>query len=77
MQKSKPMKEIPRDLTDCTVFLPGKACQQAHGDFKKRLKPFDFTNMPHLVLESLWYQEEVTATEPGKTLIPDKATLSI
>jgi DNA-binding MarR family transcriptional regulator len=70
------MKEIPKDLPDCTVFLLGKAYQKAHGEFKKRLKPFDLTNMQHLVLEGLWYQEGVTATELGKTLILDKATLS-
>lgn len=70
------MKKIPKDLPDCTVFLLGKAYQKAHGEFKKRLKPFGLTNIQHLVLEGLWYQEGVTATELGKTLILDKATLS-
>jgi len=70
------MTELPEDLPDCTVFLLGKAYQKAHSDFKKRLKPYGLTNMQHLVLEGLWYQEGVTAAELGKCLILDKATLS-
>lgn len=58
------------------VFLLGKAYQKAHGDFKKRLKPYGLTNMQHLVLEGLWYREGVTASELGRSLILDKATLS-
>lgn len=64
------------DVPNCTVFLLGKAYQKAHGDFKKRLKPFGLTNMQHLVLEGLWYREGMTAAELGKLLILDKATLS-
>lgn len=67
---------MPEDLPDCTVFLLGKAYQKAHGEFKNRLKPYDLTNMQHLVLEGLWYKDGITATELGKTLILDKATLS-
>lgn len=70
------MHKLPEDLPECTVFLLGKAYQKAHGDFKKRLKPFGLTNMQHLVLEGLWYSQGITATELGKTLILDKATLS-
>ncbi|QTA81881.1 MarR-type HTH domain-containing protein [Desulfonema limicola] len=70
------MTKLPEDLPDCTVFLLGKAYQKAHGDFQKRLKPYGLTNMQHLVLEGLWYQEGVTAAELGKCLILDKATLS-
>lgn len=70
------MAKIPEDLPDCTVFLLGKAYQKAHGDFKKRLKPYGLTNMQHLVLEGLWYREGLTASELGKSLILDKATLS-
>ncbi len=70
------MAKIPEDLPDCTVFLLGKAYQKAHGDFKKRLKPYGLTNMQHLVLEGLWYREGVTASDLGKSLILDKATLS-
>jgi len=70
------MTKIPEDLPDCMVFLLGKAYQKAHGDFKKRLKPYGLTNIQHLVLEGLWYHEGVTASELGKSLILDKATLS-
>lgn len=70
------MTKIPEDSPDCTVFLLGKAYQKAHGDFKRRLKPYGLTNMQHLVLEGLWYQDGVTASELGKSLILDKATLS-
>lgn len=70
------MTNLPEDLPDCTVFLLGKAYQKAHGDFQKRLKPYGLTNMQHLVLEGLWYQEGMTAAELGKVLILDKATLS-
>jgi DNA-binding MarR family transcriptional regulator len=70
------MKKIPDDSPDCMVFLLGKAYQKAHGDFKKRLKPYGLTNMQHLVLEGLWYQDGVTASELGRSLILDKATLS-
>lgn len=66
----------PEDLPDCTIFLLGKAYQKAHGDFKKRLKPYALTNMQHLVLEGLWYKPGMTAAEISKTLILDKATLS-
>ena len=70
------MKHNTREVPDCTVFFLGKAYQKAHGDFKKRLKPFGLTNLQHLVLEGLWYNEGVTAAELGKVLILDKATLS-
>ncbi len=69
---NKKLSELP----DCTVFLLGKAYQKAHGDFQKQLKPFSLTNMQHLVLEGLWYEEGITAADLGKLLILDKATLS-
>ncbi len=70
------MSTLPKDLPDCTIFLLGKAYQKAHGDFKKRLKPYKLTNMQHLVLEGLWYKPGMTAAELGNSLILDKATLS-
>ena len=70
------MNKLPDDLPDCMVFLLGKAYQKAHADFKKRLVPYDLTNLQHLVLEGLWYKQGITATELGKMLILDKATLS-
>ncbi len=70
------MNKLPDDLPDCMIFLLGKAYQKAHGDFKKRLNPYDLTNLQHLVLEGLWYRPGITAAELGKMLILDKATLS-
>jgi len=70
------MIELPDDLPECMIFLLGKAYQKAHGDFAKQLKPYGLTNMQHLVLEGLWYQEGMTAAELGKALILDKATVS-
>ena len=68
--------DLPPNLPDCTIFLLAKAYQKAHGDFKKRLRPFRLTNLQHLVLEALWYREGFTASELGKFLVLDKATLS-
>ncbi len=65
-----------KPLPDCTIFLLAKAYQRAHGDFKEILKPYGLTNLQHLVLEGLWYQEGQTAAELGKMLVLDKATLS-
>lgn len=70
------MASIPPNIPDCTIFLLAKAYQKAHGQFKAILRPFDLTNLQHLVLEGLWYQEGVTAAELGKLLVLDKATLS-
>lgn len=70
------MLENQKPLPDCTIFLLAKAYQKAHGDFKEILKPYGLTNLQHLVLEGLWYQEGQTAAELGKMLVLDKATLS-
>lgn len=70
------MAPIPNNIPDCTIFLLAKAYQKAHGQFKARLRPFDLTNLQHLVLEGLWYKEGMTAAELGKLLVLDKATLS-
>lgn len=70
------MSNLPEDLPECMVFLLGKAYQKAHADFNRRLRPYGLTNMQHLVLEGLWYQNGVTATEISKLLRLDKATLS-
>ncbi|HMA86670.1 MAG TPA: MarR family transcriptional regulator [Desulfosalsimonadaceae bacterium] len=70
------MSNLPEDLPECMVFLLGKAYQKAHADFNKRLRPYGLTNMQHLVLEGLWYEPGMTATELSKLLILDKATLS-
>ena len=70
------MSNLSEDLPECMVFLLGKAYQKAHADFNRRLRPYGLTNMQHLVLEGLWYEPGMTATELSKLLILDKATLS-
>ncbi len=70
------MKPNIKPLPDCTIFLLAKAYQKAHGEFKEILKPYGLTNLQHLVLEGLWYEEGQTAAELGKMLVLDKATLS-
>jgi DNA-binding MarR family transcriptional regulator len=69
---SQPLNNIP----DCTIFLLAKAYQKAHGRFQTLLRPYDLTNLQHLVLEGLWFQQGVTAADLGKLLVLDKATLS-
>ena len=70
------MDNLPGNIPDCTFFFLAKAHQKAHGLLKKRLAPYGLTNMQHLILEGIWYQEGATAAELGKLLILDKATLS-
>ncbi|MCP3921001.1 MAG: MarR family transcriptional regulator [Desulfobacterales bacterium] len=70
------MENIPSNVPDCTFFFLAKAHQKAHGLLKKRLVPYGLTNMQHLILEGIWYQEGSTAADLGKALILDKATLS-
>jgi DNA-binding MarR family transcriptional regulator len=70
------MAPVPTNIPDCTIFLLAKAYQKAHGRFKAMLRPYDLTNLQHLVLEGLWYQEGMTAADLGKLLVLDKATLS-
>lgn len=70
------MTKLPDDVPDCMVFLLAKAYQKAHAGFKQQLKPYDLTNLQHLVLEALWYRQGMTAARMGKFLILDKATLS-
>ena len=70
------MAPLPIDIPDCTLFLLAKAHQRAHGRFKAMLRPYDLTNLQHLVLEGLWYRQGVTAANLGKLLVLDKATLS-
>ena len=70
------MAPVPPNIPDCTIFLLAKAYQKAHGRFKAMLRPYDLTNLQHLVLEGLWYRQGVTASDLGKLLVLDKATLS-
>lgn len=63
-------------LPDCVIFLLAKAFQYGHGLLKRPLAAFQLTNMQHLVLEGLWLRPGQTASELGRMLILDKATLS-
>lgn len=70
------MNKLPDDVPDCMVFLLAKAYQKTHSQFKSQLKPYDLTNLQHLILEGLWYQQGMTASQLGKFLVLDKATIS-
>ena len=70
------MNRFQKPLPDCLIFLLAKAYQKAHARFKRLLQPYGLTNIQHLVLEGLWYEEGQTAAELGELLILDKATLS-
>ena len=61
---------------DCIIFLLAKAYQKAHGNFKKRLHSYGLTPIQHLILEALWRQDGLSASEVGKKLVLDGATLS-
>ena len=61
---------------DCIIFLLAKAYQKAHGNFKQHLLPYEITPVQHLILEALWVEEDLTASEIGKRLVLDNATLS-
>lgn len=63
-------------LTDCLTFLLAKAYQKAHGKFKSVLQVYGLTTVQHLVLEALWIEDGLTASEISKRLILDNATLS-
>jgi len=70
------MTKISTNIPDCTMFLLAKVYQKAHGQFSAKLRPYHLTNLQHLVLEGLWLEEGATATDLGKLLVMDKATLS-
>jgi DNA-binding MarR family transcriptional regulator len=70
------MTQISKKTHDCTIFLLAKAYQKTHRQFKAKLRPYNLTNLQHLVLEGLWIEEGVTAADLGKLLVMDKATLS-
>ena len=70
------MTRHEKPLPDCLIFILAKAYQKAHARFKKELQPYGLTNIQHLVLEGLWYEEGQTAAELGDLLVLDKATLS-
>ena len=48
----------------------------AHGNFKQHLLPYGIAPVQHLILEALWEEEGLTASEIAKRLVLDNATLS-
>jgi len=65
-----------KSYDDCIIFLLAKAYQKAHGDFKKRLQSYGLTPIQHLILEVLWGTDGLSASDIGKKLVLDRATLS-
>ena len=61
---------------DCIIFLLAKAYQKAHGDFKRMLQSYGVTPIQHLILEVLWGEDGLSASDIGKKLVLDGATLS-
>ena len=61
---------------DCIVFLLAKAYQNAHNNIKKRLQPYGLTPPQHLILEALWDEEGLSASDVCKRLVLDSATVS-
>ncbi|MFH0958842.1 MAG: MarR family transcriptional regulator [Pseudomonadota bacterium] len=61
---------------DCIVFLLAKAYQQAHLHLKKHLLPYGLTPVQYLVLEAISREEGLSATEIGRKVSLDSATLS-
>ena len=61
---------------DCIIFLLAKAYQKAHGDFKRRIQSYGLTPIQHLTLEVLWGKDGLSASDIGKKLVLDGATLS-
>jgi DNA-binding MarR family transcriptional regulator len=61
---------------DCIIFLLAKAYQRAHGNFKRRLHSYGLTPIQHLILEALWREDGLSASDIGKKLVLDGATLS-
>jgi DNA-binding MarR family transcriptional regulator len=70
------MRNKTTQPSDCYVYLLSKAYQKGQSLVQKRLKKFGLTNLQYLVLEVLWRMEGITASETGKLLSIDKATLS-
>jgi len=61
---------------DCIVFLLAKAYQKAHAQLKKRLSPYGLTPIQSLLLADLVGEDGISASEIGKRLTLDPATLS-
>jgi DNA-binding MarR family transcriptional regulator len=61
---------------ECIVFLLAKAYQSAHSNMKKHLSQYGLTPVQILVLEAIRREEGSSATEIGKKVSLDSATLS-
>jgi DNA-binding MarR family transcriptional regulator len=61
---------------DCIIFLLAKAYQKAHGEFKRKVQSYGVTPIQHLILEVLWGEDGLSASDIGKKLVLDGATLS-
>ena len=64
------------EYEDCIVFLLAKAYQKAQGNAKKRLQAYGLTPIQNLVLEALWEEEGLSASDIGARLVLDSATVS-
>jgi DNA-binding MarR family transcriptional regulator len=76
MPPEETLPKNPTQPSDCYVYLLSKAYQKGQGLVQKRLKKYGLTNIQYMVLEVLWNSEGLTASETGKILSIDKATLS-
>ena len=65
-----------KSYDDCIIFLLAKAYQKAHGDLKRRLQSYGLTPIQHLILEVLGAEDGLSASDIGKKLVLDGATLS-
>lgn len=61
---------------DCILYLLAKAYQKAQACFKRRLQEYDLTPVQCLVVMGISESEGLSATELGKRLLLDNATLS-
>jgi DNA-binding MarR family transcriptional regulator len=61
---------------DCIVFSLGKAYQTAHGTLATLLKPLGLTPIQTLVLDAISEGDGPSASEIGKRLLLDNATIS-
>jgi DNA-binding MarR family transcriptional regulator len=62
--------------SDCIVFNLAKAYQAAHGRLAAMLKPHGLTPIQALVLQAVSEEQGLSASEIGKRLVLDNATLS-
>ncbi len=61
---------------ECIVFLLAKGNQKAQKNLKNQLKPYGLTPVQALILGSLYEENGLTASEIGKRLVLDNATVS-